>query len=103
MVAADLEPCTACHMAKQRKGKFDRSFIAINNIFDLVHIDVWKPYSQFTLTGSEYFITFIDETSRETQVMNPQNHTKLTLLNTSLVLKSLDQKGVRLSININSF
>lgn len=63
-----LNPCTVCHMAKQQRLRFDRSSETALQIFELVHVGVWGPYSQFTLTGSHYFMTFVDDTSMATLI-----------------------------------
>ena len=35
-----------------------------DKIFDLVHIDVWGPYSTPSTTGDSYFLTLVDDYSR---------------------------------------
>ena len=34
--------------------------------FDLVHMDVWGPYSIPTLDGDKYFLTIVDDATRAT-------------------------------------
>lgn len=62
------KPCTACHKAKQQRIPFNRNNDMALNTFDLLHIDIWGPYSQFTITGSPYFLTIVDDASRVTWI-----------------------------------
>lgn len=60
--------CTVCPLAKQKK----LSFVCSNNVkpnpFDLVHCDIWGPYSVNTHNGNRYFVTLVDDCSRFTWV-----------------------------------
>ena len=75
--------CDVCPIAKQKRLPFFSS----NNIsalpFDLVHCDLWGPFSIPTVEGYKYFLTIVDDFSRctwiyllksksETQVLLPQ-------------------------------
>ena len=39
-----------------------------NSAFDLLHMDVWGPYSTPTLDGCKYFLTIVDDATRATWV-----------------------------------
>ncbi|XP_075659243.1 uncharacterized protein LOC142629146 [Castanea sativa] len=58
--------CQVCPMAKRKRLPFPFN----NNIsacaFDLVHMDVWGPYSVPTLDGFKYFLTIVDDATRAT-------------------------------------
>jgi len=58
--------CHVCHLAKQRKLSFRTSNKVCKEIFDLLHIDVWGPFSVETVEGYKYFLTIVDDHSRAT-------------------------------------
>ena len=60
--------CTIYPLAKQKRLPFP-SFVH-NSIpcFDLVHVDIWGPYSTLSLNGSKYFLSIVDDFSRCTSV-----------------------------------
>lgn len=46
------------------------SFVLLKSpiFFEILHVDVWDPYNTTTHYGCKYFITIIDDYSRETWV-----------------------------------
>ncbi|XP_056844130.1 retrovirus-related Pol polyprotein from transposon RE1 isoform X2 [Raphanus sativus] len=64
--AADnhIRSCDICFRAKQTRLSFTDSFHNANEIFDLIHCDLWGPYRATALCGSRYFLTIIDDHSR---------------------------------------
>lgn len=60
--------CHTCHLSKQKK----LSYISHNNIckdsFELLHIDIWGPFSVETIEGFRYFLTVVDDHSRATWI-----------------------------------
>ena len=48
-------------MAKQKRLPFPFNNKISNCAFDLVHMDVWGPYSTLTLDGFKYFFTVADD------------------------------------------
>ena len=60
--------CTICPLAKQKKLPFHHSISVSSSCFDLVHADIWGPHSTFSLNGSKYFLTLVDDYSRYTWV-----------------------------------
>ncbi|KAL0449284.1 UNVERIFIED_CONTAM: hypothetical protein Slati_1484800 [Sesamum latifolium] len=61
----ESRPCDACHKAKQCQNIFPVRDNKSKNIFDLVHLDTWGPYSSKTHDGYSYFLTIVDDCSRE--------------------------------------
>ena len=47
---------------------FQSSTHSSSSCFDLVHADIWGPYSTPSLNGSKYFLTIVDDYSRCTWV-----------------------------------
>ncbi|CAN1261615.1 Retrovirus-related Pol polyprotein from transposon TNT 1-94 [Linum perenne] len=60
--------CRVCPLAKQQRLKFPCSDSQANNTFDLIHVDIWGPYSTPTFDGHRYFLTIVDDKSRFTWV-----------------------------------
>lgn len=57
-------PCSVCHIAKQQRIPFIRNFDKAENIFYLVHIDLWGPYAHYSIHGSPYFVSIVDDSTR---------------------------------------
>ena len=60
--------CHICPLAKQHRFPFTHSSSISLSCFDLVHADIWGPYSTPSLNGSKYFLTLVDDHSRCTWV-----------------------------------
>ena len=56
--------CPICPIAKQKRLAFQTSIHVSNSCFDLMHVDIWGPYSTPSLNGSKYFFTIVDDFSR---------------------------------------
>lgn len=61
-----IRQCEACHKAKQQRNPFPTSNIHTQTIFELIHVDLWGPYRQFSLTNTPYMLTIVDDFSRST-------------------------------------
>jgi hypothetical protein len=55
-------------LGKFSKASFPSSDSRSAGILDLVHTDVCGPMSQKSLSGCEYYLTFIDDYSRKTWI-----------------------------------
>ncbi|CAL1409609.1 unnamed protein product [Linum trigynum] len=60
--------CTVCPMAKQKRLPFMVSESHSIALFDLIHIDIWGPYGVTSIDGYRYFLTIVDDFSRNTWV-----------------------------------
>nr|AAD25646.1 putative retroelement pol polyprotein [Arabidopsis thaliana] len=60
--------CHVCHLAKQKKLSFPSANNICNSTFELLHIDVWGPFSVETVEGYKYFLTIVDDHSRATWI-----------------------------------
>ena len=58
------ENCPICPLAKQTKLPFPMSVSRTNDIFDLIHLDVWGPYKTVTHSDFRFFLTIVDDNSR---------------------------------------
>lgn len=60
--------CTICPLAKQKRLSFPHSQKLSKSPFDLVHIDIWGPFSTPTHEGFRYFLTIVDDCTRVTWI-----------------------------------
>ena len=61
--------CDTCVMAKQHKERAPKlSKTTTSRVLELIHSDICGPIRIRSLTGSRYFITFIDDYSRRAWV-----------------------------------
>ncbi|XP_052477253.1 uncharacterized protein LOC128032616 [Gossypium raimondii] len=65
----DNSACKTCHFAKHKKLSFPVSQTRSNNIFDLIHVDIWGPNSIVSLHGHRYFLTIVDDFTRYTWII----------------------------------
>ncbi|CAM8901423.1 unnamed protein product [Rhodiola kirilowii] len=56
--------CGVCPLAKQSRLKFSLSDHMSTDIFDMIHCDVWGPFTTETMSGAQYFLTIVDDKSR---------------------------------------
>ena len=55
-----------CHFAKPKRLSFPISTSKSKKCFDLIHVDIWGPYSIPSIHGHKYFLTIVDDYSRYT-------------------------------------
>lgn len=60
---------------------FPTSITISFEIFDFIHIDIWRPYKHKSITGERYFLTIVDDHSISTWVflMREKNQTPYIL------------------------
>ena len=63
-----LEFCEYCVLGKQRRVKFGTVIHNTEGILGYVHSNVWGPTKSASMGGRHYFVTFVDDFSRRTQV-----------------------------------
>ena len=64
----DHMKCSICPLAKLRRLSFSSRNNMFESSFDLVHYDIWRPYSLPTYDGKRYFLTIVDNHSRFTWI-----------------------------------
>jgi hypothetical protein len=62
------ELCKGCTLGKYTKTAFPSSDSRAAGILDLIHSDVCGPMSSASLTGSLYYVVFIDDFSRKSWI-----------------------------------
>ena len=60
--------CSICPQSRQTRLPFRSSFIKTTSPFEILHVDVWGPYSSPTYDGCTYFLTVVDDSTRCTWV-----------------------------------
>ncbi|KAL2927193.1 Retrovirus-related Pol polyprotein from transposon RE1 [Bienertia sinuspersici] len=56
--------CVVCPMAKQTRDIFPTSDSRASRVFELVHCDLWGPYTTPSSCDAIYFLTLVDDFSR---------------------------------------
>lgn len=69
--------CDICPMAKQTRDSFPVSLNKASRVFELVHCDLWGPYSVPSSCGATYFLTLVDDYSRAVWVSLLHNKTEV--------------------------
>ncbi|CAN1320219.1 Retrovirus-related Pol polyprotein from transposon RE2 [Linum perenne] len=74
--------CKVCPLAKQQRLKFPCSDSQATSVFDLIHVDIWGPYSVPSLDGRRFFLTIVDDCSHFTWVrlMNSKSEARKCLM-----------------------
>lgn len=67
--------CQICHKAKQPRLAFAISTSRATKCFALLHIDTWDPFRLKTHDGYNYFLTIVDNCSRNTWTFLMKNKT----------------------------
>ena len=58
--------CEICVLAKMHTLPFNRRKIQSTHPFQLIHMDLWGPYKFANITGAHYFLTLVDDFTRNT-------------------------------------
>ena len=64
-------------MAKMYRLPFNESNIHSTHPFHLIHMDLWGPYKVAYITGAYYFLTIIDDSTRNTWTQLLQNKSQV--------------------------
>jgi hypothetical protein len=62
--SASHSACDICHLSRQKKLPFPISNNNANELFELIHVDIWGPFSTVSVHGFRYFLTILDDHSR---------------------------------------
>ena len=90
----DLELCENCVYGKQKRVRFLRfGKEKKSEKLELVHKDVWGPTQVSSLSGSCYYVTFIDDETRKAWIYCIQN--KYDVFDTLKKWKSLAENETR--------
>lgn len=73
--------CDICHKAKQSRMPFFVRSIKSKTPFELIHRNVWDPFSTASSSDAYYFLTIVDDYTRCTwlYLMKTKTKTKMHL------------------------
>jgi len=69
--------CDICVMAKMHRLPFNNNNIHTTHLFHLIHMDLWGPYKVANITGAHYFLTIVDDFTRNTWTQLLQNKSQV--------------------------
>lgn len=75
--------CHLCHLAKHKRLSYAETINTTSHAFDMLHVDIWGPYSTTSITNHRYFLTLVDDYTRFTRVisMTHKSETRKYLIN----------------------
>ncbi|XP_021862985.2 uncharacterized protein [Spinacia oleracea] len=85
--------CQICPLAKQTRFPFSVSSIKSVQPFDLLHVDVWGPYSVHDSSRCNQFLTIVDDYTRMTWTHLMRNKTDSVKIMTDFLLYVENQFG----------
>ena len=60
--------CVICTEAKQTVEPFNKTTNCVTSLGELTHMDVWGKYRVPSINGNQYYVAFIDDTTRFTTI-----------------------------------
>lgn len=94
------DPSMAYPLAKQKQLSFPHTTPLSNALFDLVHYDVWRPYSIPTVESYRFFFfTIVDDLSRATWVYLLKHKSEVPLI----IKNFFKMIQTQFSLKINKF
>ena len=60
--------CSICPLAKQHRLPFHSANNISPSSFDLLHLDIWGPFTPVFVEGYKYFLTIVDDSTRYTWI-----------------------------------
>lgn len=90
--------CEVCHSAKQTRLPFPLSSITTKAPFELLHVDIWGPYSVTSISGARYFLTIVDDFSRGVWTFLMQNKSQAVGILTSFLKYVQNQFDTRVKV-----
>lgn len=92
------EPCTVCHMAKQKRLPFPNNNNMSTIPFHLIHCDIWGPFTIASSNGFRYFLTIVDDATRCTWVYLMRNKSDVKLLLPSYISLVENQFNTKIKV-----
>lgn len=98
-----IEPCDACHRAKQTRIPFPLRDKKASHAFGLIHCDLWDRYHTTFLSGAYYFLTIVNDFTHSTWVyfLHDKLETKKNLVSFFAMVQS--QFGIAVIMEQNSW
>ena len=95
--------CDICPKAKQTRKPFSISSIKSKIPFELIHCDVWDPFSTSSFSGAHYFLTIVDDYTRCTwlYLMKTKSETQLHLCSFHALIKTQFNANIKIVCSAN--
>lgn len=89
--------CDSCSKAKHTRSPFPLSEIKIKECFELLHCDVWGKYRVPSFSGAKYFLTIVDDFSRNVWIflVKYKNDASTCLMNFCKMVETQFTKNVK--------
>ena len=89
--------CDICPIAKQKRLPFNNSSHFSNSCFELIHCDLWGPFSIPTVDHCKYFLTIVDDNSRCTWVylLKHKSQTQTVLEQFCIIVETQFSKKIK--------
>lgn len=91
--------CDTCHFLKQKKLSYKINTNRASKPFELVHMDIWGPYSVSSIHGHRYFLTIMDDHSIFTWVMLIKHKLEVQSQLKNFVALVETQFGMKIKVN----
>lgn len=88
--------CEVCELAKHKRVPFPISNKVSTSPFYLIHTDVWGPSNVPNVSGSKWFVTFIDDCTRVTWLFLLKNKSEVSSIFLQFVSMIKNQFGVKI-------
>ncbi|KAL2230846.1 UNVERIFIED_CONTAM: Retrovirus-related Pol polyprotein from transposon RE1 [Sesamum indicum] len=88
--------CSICPKAKQTRKPFPSSTHHAVKTFDLIHMDVWGPYKQSSISGGHYILTIVDDFSRTTWTYIMHHKSQTTVILSTFLSQTVTQFGTQI-------
>ena len=90
--------CEICLLAKHKRLPFPFRNHISDSPFDIVHCDIWGPYSVPTVDGHKYFLTIVNDCTRLTWVylMKSKSDTRSILQSFYTMIKTQFNKIIKI-------
>lgn len=94
----DFSTCGTCLRAKQCREMFHSNNNKSDEIFDLIHCDLWGPYREASVCHAYNFLTIVGDNSRAVWVyiLNDKMQVKQTLQNFLALIQCYFDKKIKM-------
>ena len=93
MHKTQVKICEICLRAKQSCNKFTLSKNNAQDLFDLIHCDIWGLYRTPSSCGAHYFLSIVEDASRGTWVYLMKDKTEASKLLKYFIVMIKNQFG----------
>jgi len=93
-----VEPCDVCFRAKQTRNSFDISESKADDLFEIIHCDIWGSYKVSSFCGAHYFLTIVDDVGRAVWIYLMKEKREVTSILQKFIIMVKNQFGKNVKI-----